>query len=602
MKLEQHFYTSGKPEFMTVAITEGINREERIQLENHSIYFLPVSLHYQEDITTPVKYMFYPLGEERFVVGRAIYKGKDSLGRTGNYLFHNLILSQNDLMDHCSLNPANLIKALNRAGVFRDDAPPEEAIDQIEFSPEAVVAPSSGLTEVPQDLLTRILSVCIHHDIVHQPLLLVGSEDECLDFLEHLYLTLPYDIRLTLGADTYAYGVSLGFQIIGSLADDEFRQGLISSLTLHLDTLESTVYNELPEPSKHLSFISGMASEDRIAELNAVFSLEYCLRQDNYVQFKQEYRNMAPELQRVVWEFHDDAILNHITAEQDTELLLLSQDYLIVANIDTLYLAPEMINHLIETDSQKNLELVAEWLCTEGSKVLFFPYLFRSPALWNVLIERIQQHPHDAVYLLEPVKAFQAQYSQEFEDVLLENMLLLLPVIKEDRKLAKDFFKAFETFPDVQDVAHLHLLRMFVKYELHKENDLLEQLIERDLSVLTASQQALVFDSILDRVLVVRSLKIWNPEKAEQHVRKLLENAANNTPTLLTLLEEMAKLQISKDSHKIVEKVFAEIRETLQQGKDAQQIETMIDRILQPPASLLEQLASKLLRMGKLDL
>jgi hypothetical protein len=311
---------------------------------------------------------------------------------------------------------------------------------------------------------------------------------------------------------------------------------------------------------------------------------------------------MAPELQRVVWEFHDDAILNHITAEQDTELLLLIQDYLIVANIDTLYLAPEMIDHLIKTDSQKNLELVAEWLCTEGSKVLFFPYLFRSPALWNVLIARIQRHPHDAAYLLEPVKAFQAQYSQEFEDVLLENMLLLLPVIKEDRKLAKDFFKAFETFPDVQDAAHLHLLRMFVKYELHKETDLMEQLIEGDLSVMTASQQALVFDSILDRILVVRSLKIWNPEKAEQHIRKLLENAAKNTPTLLTLLEEMANLQISKDAHKVVEKVFTEIREALQQGKDAQQIETMIERILRPPASLLEQLASKLLRLGKLDL
>jgi hypothetical protein len=128
----------------------------------------------------------------------------------------------------------------------------------------------------------------------------------------------------------------------------------------------------------------------------------------------------------------------------------------------------------------------------------------------------------------------------------------------------------------------------------------LGQLIESDPSVLTASQQAFVFDSILDRILIIRSLQIWNPEKTEQQIRTLLENAAKDTPTLLVFLEAMAKLQFSKDVYKVVEKVFAEIRDTLQQGKNAQQIATMIELILRPPASLLEQLANKLLRLGKI--
>ena len=41
MKVEQQMFTSGKPEFVTIAITNGLNRDERIALEQHSLYLLP---------------------------------------------------------------------------------------------------------------------------------------------------------------------------------------------------------------------------------------------------------------------------------------------------------------------------------------------------------------------------------------------------------------------------------------------------------------------------------------------------------------------------------------------------------------------------------
>jgi hypothetical protein len=322
--------------------------------------------------------------------------------------------------------------------------------------------------------------------------------------------------------------------------------------------------------------------------------LEYCLLQADYTRFKQEYKAVSTELQQVLWEFHEDTLLHHITAEQDTELLLLIQEHLRVNNIDTLYLAPEMIQELIATGTPHNLETVADWLCTDGSKVLFYPYLFKAETLWKVFLERIQMSPQNVAFLLEPLKAFQGYYAIEFEEILSTIILPLLPSIKEDRKLSKELYKAFEELPDIQtyiDADHLHLLRNFIKYELNRDADLLEKLVNSNLEVLTQFQQQLICDSILDRLLILRSLQIWNPEKVEQHLQMLLENALQNSSTLLNILDSMEKLQLSREAYKVVEKVFSNLKKKLPAGP----IQGKMSRVLKPPASLFGRLTDKLL-------
>lgn len=612
MKLEQHFYTSGKTEFTTVAVTKGISREERIKLENQSIYFLPVSLHYQENITTPVKYVCYPLNEKRFVVGKAVYIGKDSLGRTGNYLFHNIIVSKEDLMVSSHFNPVKLIKRLEEQQVFRTEVP-EHSVKVLELDvPQTFPFATSYKLGPPQrDLLLQILYICVFHEFVYQPLLLLGTDQECLEFLEWLYIVLPYHIREELCVDTYAYGVSLGFQIIGSLEEEEFRQGLISSLTLHLANLQHTSYLDMPEISKHLSFITDMAASERMEELNDVYSLEYCLRRDNYTRFKQEYREISLELQDVIWDFHEGTLLKHIVAELDTELLLMVQDNLSVEDLTILYAAPEMLNQLIETGDRKNLELIAHWMCTEGDNTLFYPFLFKSPSLWGAFLERIRSHPQEMEFLIDPARAFQGYYSPEFEETLLEETLTFLPYLKKEKKLAKELFKALDSLPMQEEQTQadttfkeapipgspLYLLRTFIKYELSKDSDLLELLIDSDHSVLTETQQTMVFDSILDKVLVIRSLKIWNPNKAEQQVRRLFKNALENTASLFRLLASMEKLELSGEARDLLEKVFSDL---LPQDKTSKQIQFMLEQILKPPASLFEKITKKLFSLKDL--
>lgn len=602
MKLEQHFYTSGKPEFMTVAVTDGLSRDEQLQLEQHSVYFLPVSLHYQDNVTTPVKYIWYPLGVDRFVLGRAVYKGKDSLGRTGNYLFHNLVFSTADLLTCGRVNPVSLLKQLRDQRIFRDDAP-QFAIQPIELNPDLTGFQNlSSLQTVPRDLLLRLLYAGIHADTLTQPVLLLGAADACLDVLEQLYDILPYDARLQRSVDTYAYGVSLNFPIIGSLDEEEFRQGLTSALTLHLSNLEYMVTEEMPESSKYLHAIADMASANRIADLNVFFRLEYHLKHGEYGRFKQEYQLALPQLQQMVWQFYTDAILNHITAEQDVDLLHLIQGHLTVRNIDSLYLAPEMIHHLVATPVPGNLDVVAAWLCTPGSKMLFYPYLFRAPELWATLLQRIRTQPEESAALLEPLKAFPGYYTPTFETVLLEQLLTILPHLREDRHLSREFSKVLYLFPvESPDLAEqrsaaLKLLRTFVRYDLSKEPELLEQLVQSDFSVLPSSQRTLMLETIVDRLLIIRSLKIWDPRKVKQQVRTVLEHAAPTPAVLVDVLSAMTNLELSKDAHKLLEELFAELRDTLQQGDTEHQIETLIDHILKPPVSLLAKLKAVLLK------
>ena len=618
MKLEQHFYTSGKPEFMTVAITAGISRKERIQLESNSIYFLPVSLHYQEDVTSPVKYIWYPLGENLFVVGRAVYAGKDNLGRTGNYLFHNYVIRRDDLLTICQGNPAALIKYLRRQNLFQDEAPSGD-IQPIRLADDTFGdIPTTGPRTIDPrnlapDLLQHVLHACLDSGSLRQPVLLLGTDAECLDFLEQIYTVLPYTVRLSLQVDTYAYGVSLDFPIIGSVDDDVFRQGLSSSFTLRLSSLETTVYDEFPAPSRYVNMLLGMISTGDRAALNALFSLEYLLTQQQFAAFNQEFQQASLDIRRILWDFYGSQLLDYIAAEHDMALLRMIRPLLKVEHIDTLYLAPELIEHLVEDQDPAALSLVAQWLCAPGSKELFYPALFASEPLWVAWLAAVQAHPETAHSLVQPLKAFAQNYSVSLERILLEHLLPLLPALLEHRKLAKDVADLLADLPPqsakiasaevvlaeipAREEAYLTTLRTFIRYEVGNEVELLDSLLTCDLTTLSTSQRAVVLETLLDKILMVRALKIWSPEKAAQQLRALLTKAEQDSGFAVDALTTMSKLELSKDAHKVVEQVLADLQSVLVQGTDGAQIRQLINHVLEPPPSIFSKLTQRLFRL-----
>ena len=236
MNVEQQMFTSGKPEFVTIAMSGGLSREERLALEQHSLYVLPTALMYQENVVTPVKYVYYPLNATRGVVGKAVYAGKDSLGRPGNYFFHNLVFEYDDLQREFDLNPAALICAIEQQNGFQTAAPPAP-LTPLEIAPPSRL-PEVTAPAVNQADLECVLYAALHHHAFQLPIMLHGTDRECLDFLERLFPLLPEQQRRELSFDTCAYGTGLPFRIQGVPKQPEFRQNLSPTLTLSCATMQ----------------------------------------------------------------------------------------------------------------------------------------------------------------------------------------------------------------------------------------------------------------------------------------------------------------------------------------------------------------------------
>ena len=614
MKLEQHIYTRNKTEFMTVAATQGISPNEKLFLEEHSRYVLPESLHDDADVVTPVKYVWYSLNKDRFVVGRALCLGRNRFEGAENYLFHNVVISKEDFWVFFQFNPIRVISWLEKKGLFKSHTPKrsarvvemssQELRKQLSFQ-NSVTSPNN----LSREFLSYVLDACVHYDTVRQPLLIIGAEQECLDFLNWLFTILPYSIRQSLRFDTYAYGVDLGFQIVGLPEGKEFQQEQSSSLLLHLKDFQYSASIATPEPVKYHSFIIDMVATERLDELNAVYSLEYCLKRKNFAIFRQEYNLLSSELQQAVWIFHKNDILNHIVSTLDTELLSVMQKHLAVEDFDTLYISPELIFCLVKQDDKSLLQLVADWLHSEGSKIAFYPYLFQSPALWKVFLQSFQQSPNNFTPLLASVRALQDYYSQDFEEVLLDEMLGLFPYITTKKRLTKEFLKAFDSLPlsfDGQLIQHnvsLYVLRIFVKYELSEDSDLLNFLIDSDFSLLSEHQQKIVLDSLLENILTLKSLRLWNPIKVEIRLRKLFRNALENKDVLFRLFTSIREIQLSNEARKVLKKVFSDLLEELTKDSTFHQVKYQIDQILKPSSSyLLDKLAEKIFSLNDFNL
>lgn len=236
MNVEQQMFTSGKPEFVTVAMSGGLSREEQLALERHSLYLLPTALMYQEGVVTPVKYVYYPLDSKRGVAGKAVYLGKDSLGRPGNYFFHNLVFEYDDLLREFDLNPAAFIRVLEERQLFRTSAP-QTPLTPLEIAPPSSL-PEMAAPSVNQANLEQLLYVALNHHAFQLPILMDGTDRECLDFLERLFPLLPDQQRRELSFDTYAYGTGLPFRVQGVPDQPEFRQNLSPTLTLDCATMQ----------------------------------------------------------------------------------------------------------------------------------------------------------------------------------------------------------------------------------------------------------------------------------------------------------------------------------------------------------------------------
>jgi hypothetical protein len=178
---------------------------------------------------------------------------------------------------------------------------------------------------------------------------------------------------------------------------------------------------------------------------------------------------------------------------------------------------------------------------------------------------------------------FPQHYDPHYEDTLLDFMFGVLAFLREERKHAKDLFKAFEHLPQA-DSERLTLLRTAVKCSLSREDDLLKQLLASDLSVLSDERKRAVLD------VIVRSVfRTKDEEEMEKQLTGLFATASDNSTSLLMLLRVVEQIEFSKKVREILKTVLEQLT---QDGLSAE-MKTCVDNILKPPPSLFSRLTNK---------
>ncbi len=583
MKLEQHLYTSRKTEFTTVAITDGLSRDDRLLLEKNSLYILPASLMYQEQIETPIKYVFYPLDAERVVFGNAIYIGKDSLGRPGNYLFHNFIARQDDFLTFFGLNPVTLIRYLERHDLFRTDVP-KEACNPVDIAPSPYGSPPLSFPKLRQEALSQVLYICLHHDTVQLPLLTHGQSGDCLDFLERLYPLLPFELRTELSFDTYTYGVHEGFRIQGLPDRPEYHQNLSPSVTLHLAQSQLSVTSEIPPPSKRLTMIHGLIAARNLDMLTRVYELEFELYKGDYEAFIAKFRDVSLDTSNIILDFHRESLLQHIAITHDSELLRLIQHQIGIEDLNRLVDAPEMIHCFLEPERKRHSDVFSEWLCSgKADKTACYPFLFEWLSVWKIFLERVASSPERITDLLPPCRLLPAHYQPEFEELLLDELLAVLPTVAAEKKFAKEFLKILTVLPE-PDSEPLTLLRTAVIAGLKKDAAHLTTLLTLDLSSLSEGRQWPVFGILLKGILSTK-----DSEKMQQQLNDLLQCVQHDQYSLQLLLHVLEELKRPKKARRILNDILG----TLSREKLTAEARACVQRLTTPPPSLFQRVKKK---------
>jgi len=123
---------------------------------------------------------------------------------------------------------------------------------------------------------------------------------------------------------------------------------------------------------------------------------------------------------------------------------------------------------------------------------------------------------------------------------------------------------------------------------LSKDLRFLEKLLDSNIAVLPETSQALVFDTVLERILIVRTFELWNTNNVVRQIRQLFEYALPHPASWRLLIAAVEKLPLSKEAVKAIKTACSGLSAQPPQDREAQQIRQRIERL--KPVSLLETL------------
>lgn len=499
VRLRQHFYASGDRGFASMAFTPGLRREEQSILEDRSLYQLPMSLLYSDNPPTLVKYVFHKIGEHQFAVGRGTYKGRDRLGRPGNYLFHNFIVSKEDLLK-LHLNPSLLTRFLEAKHLFKDTVSEGESCDVIELATTEVEEMVPRPFTLDKVLILTILQACCNIDTLQKSILLRGNADEIIDFLCWLFSLVPYSLRESLSYDTQSFGLGPRNKIVGLPDDPEFAQSGSFVLTLNLASRQYQGSFDVGATTSAIGAIAEIASMNGGVEIENMHSAQHSLVKGDYTGFKEKY-GKAPSISKdLIFANNRWTMVTQIAANSDTELLLSLEDRLTPEDIAVVSPNLDLMRLLVDTGHRRTIEVIAAWFLTPENKENFLPLLFESRFLWEAFLEEVKRSPKQASVLVGLSRVFPHFYSIRLECELLETLVALLPDIKLTTDQAQELVQALVAFPP-PEMEGIRSLRAYVVFRLIGNDLALAELLKADISLLPREDYSRILRGALERIV-----------------------------------------------------------------------------------------------------
>ncbi len=484
------------------------------------------------------------------------------------------------------LNPVKLIRWLDAQNLFQSRVP-EGTLNVIEISENEVSVAESSMPQMSSELILPLLHFCFNYESLRKPLLLMGTDEKCLDVLNWLYFALPFRLRGSITFDTYCYGANLDFNITGIPDAPEFHQSVLNSLKLNTTTMQIASSIEIKEPSQDILFISKMASASRLDELDSMSNTEYILKKGDYEGFKRCYLGLSTETKDYLFTSERHTILDFIRSKKDWNFLKEVADKLKVHDISRLSAEHGLISNLAAVENDKILNVIADWLYSLEDKQLFYPILMSSRGLWRPFLKKLPQEENMEL-VVEGLNALVINYSSGLEDIFLDEILSKTETYKNDKKTAKAFIAALEKLPPAESEGST-LLRTYLKYELTGKTALLRSLVESNMSILSKGQQDILLGSIMKRVAETSDL--GEMLRLFKILFDKVENKQEYMARLVTLLGEQ---DLPNKNRKILREELSGWIEIIPQDDTALKLKETLENVLAEKSSFFKAFKSNL--------
>lgn len=489
--VEHHIYAYSRQGMATVFSTKGLNSTDVRKLEKNSAYTLPHEILHGSIRSTPTKFVFYGLNEKLFVAGRAFYRGNDDLGRPGNYFFHSIAVPNADL-ENFHRNPATFVKWLRDQECFSNKEPNKGAFEPAIAYPEHIEEARYSSAGLNPEFVFHLVYYCLHAQSFDKPLLLIGPEETCLNFLEWLYGILPYSVRSTLFFDSYAYKNWEGFHILCLPSEPEYRLDVANSLAFDIENQQHSINFTIDQPEESARLIAEYAMADNIAALQQLYTLEEQMHTGDYAELRRAYHDLSQREREFFVSSRKQKILAHIASQNDSELLDLLQEHITaIDDLKALAASPAMLQKAVEAAQEKSLRLIEEWVASFGDD-----------GVWQ-------------------------------------------RATPEEKTFAKRLHDAVKTLPQPEEDDRA-LFRTYLLYELRQADELLHQLVNSRLAMLPADAQTRVLNAILRGIQQLSTV-----DRKEEAVTILIQHAMEDGEFFATLKERLKNARLNAISARI---------------------------------------------------